>query len=614
MMESGHGVDFFVLLTNNDADRVVAGCRSFGPTHVLTHDSGRPWLIARLHHSRMTVLTAGERRLILLSSGTLTDDEVAALRGRLERRSTGAELIAGMAGSHHVILSTPTTTQVQGTLSGIRRVYHATVDGQTVVSDRADVLAQLTSADLDEKALVVRMLEPVNHPLGNRPMWRGIQQVPSGQRLETNSDGRVAHARWWHQPTPQHDLEAGATAVRHALASAVRAHTRGRQRVFTELSGGFDSTAVTALAVRDIHGDPRRLTALTVGNRSMGSDERWAALAVEHLRIADHHVVPAEAMPLVYAEMGDSVDELDEPSVAVANRATLRFLAERAAAASAEVHLTGHGGDHLFFGMPTLARDVLQQRPLAAIKRIAAYRAMFDWRLTRVVAQLADTRPYRSWLAGSLSHGGTADIREPLLAWGSPASVPPWLSPHGREVAAAAVADAARHCEPLAPSRGAHTVLDGIQQGAALVRALSDVSAGFGLPLTAPFFDDRVIEAALSVNVLDRVDPWAYKPVLREAMRGIVPDGVLARRTKDEGTYDVEMGRREYGADLRRLWEDSRLAECGLVDRDMLIRLSHEPDQAVLDDGAVTTTVACEMWLRSWERRARFGRTHELIR
>lgn len=134
-----------------------------------------------------------------------------------------------------------------------------------------------------------------------------------------------------------------------------------------------------------------------------------------------------------------------------------------------------------------------------------------------------------------------------------------------------------------------------------IVRHFSQMAARIGITLAAPYYDDRVIEAGLAVRAQDRVTPWQYKPLIVEAMRGIVPDESLARQTKDEGSYEVEAGLREHRGDLLDLWEDSRLARLGLIDAGALREVCTRPLPESLPFDTLFQTVACEVWLRSLE-------------
>jgi asparagine synthase (glutamine-hydrolysing) len=161
------------------------------------------------------------------------------------------------------------------------------------------------------------------------------------------------------------------------------------------------------------------------------------------------------------------------------------------------------------------------------------------------------------------------------------------------------IRDAARTAQPLAATRGQHVELEAMRSTSRMVRQLGQMAARSGVCLAAPYYDDRVVEAGLAVRPQDRITPWRYKPLIVEAMRGVVPEESLSRHTKDEGSHDVEAGLRENRAELLALCEDSRLARLGLVDPDALREVCRRPLPPSLQFDALYQTVACELWLRT---------------
>ncbi|WP_258341609.1 asparagine synthase-related protein [Saccharopolyspora gregorii] len=91
----------------------------------------------------------------------------------------------------------------------------------------------------------------------------------------------------------------------------------------------------------------------------------------------------------------------------------------------------------------------------------------------------------------------------------------------------------------------------------------SAASAAEGVRLSSPYLDDAVIAACAAVRPHERRSPWRYKPLLVEAMRGLVPDRSLRRSTKAEGSNLEHSGIRRNVAALAALCEDSRLAALG---------------------------------------------------
>jgi asparagine synthase (glutamine-hydrolysing) len=98
------------------------------------------------------------------------------------------------------------------------------------------------------------------------------------------------------------------------------------------------------------------------------------------------------------------------------------------------------------------------------------------------------------------------------------------------------------------------------------------------------------------------VTPWRYKPLIEEAMRGIVPEAARRRTTKAHAAFEEETGLRRHRASLLALWEDSRLHELGLVDVAALRDWCLRPLAADLESALLHPTVGCEVWLRARER------------
>jgi asparagine synthase (glutamine-hydrolysing) len=98
------------------------------------------------------------------------------------------------------------------------------------------------------------------------------------------------------------------------------------------------------------------------------------------------------------------------------------------------------------------------------------------------------------------------------------------------------------------------------------------------------------------------VTPWRYKPLIVEAMRGIVPAAALTRETKANGSGDEEPGLRRHRADVLALWDDSRLGALGLLDAGAVRAACAGPLPPDLQFGVLDQVVAGEVWLRSLER------------
>ncbi|MET8093623.1 asparagine synthase-related protein [Micromonospora sp. NPDC005220] len=511
---------------------------------------------------------------------------------------TDMDHVHDVPGSFAIVAAAGDALRVQGTASGWHRVHHAEINGCTVAASRADLLATLIGAEPATSALAIRLLEPVPYPLGEAPMWPDVTAVDPYDYLLVTGHGRHARSvRWWSAPEPSLDLADGAQAVRAALSSAVDARVRPGQRMSTDLSGGYDSTALAFLAA----GKAADLVACTAHSDDPLSDELgWARLAASHLRLREHVVLPPKEFTLPYAEMGIGEDVLDEPSMMVPYRGRAMSTIRRMARTGSAMHLTGFGGDQLFTGSPIYLQRLIRRSPRRAVANLRGYRALFSWRRGALLRELLDHRSLRtSLLDVNLDEPPVVDITIPSLGWVPTPRVPPWLTPMARDMVTEALHAAATSAVPLAEEKGVHLELHGIRAATREVSVLDAMARTVGLPLAAPFFDDHVVAAAFSVRAEERVTPYRYKPLLAEAMRGIVPDECLDRQTKAQGGVEGTEGLRQERVRLARLWEDSRLADLGLIDAGRLRQLCSTPSAPELADGALLSTIACESWLRA---------------
>ena len=218
--------------------------------------------------------------------------------------------------------------------------------------------------------------------------------------------------------------------------------------------------------------------------------------------------------------------------------------------------------------------------------------------------QLSDTSSYPQWLVGVADTltAPPSPPEEPLLDWGFRPRLPPWATPAAVHTVQGLIRAEAATAEPLAKGRGQHRELEAMRFVSRITRQLDQMASRIGVTLGAPYHDDRVIEAGLAVRPQERITPWRYKPLILEAMAGIVPDESLTRQTKANGSSDVDPGLRRHRGELLALWEDSRLARLGLIDADAIREICTRPLPPELQFGGLDQTVACEVWLRSLER------------
>ncbi|MFI9544241.1 lasso peptide isopeptide bond-forming cyclase [Streptomyces sp. NPDC052016] len=602
---TGPGDAHFAVFTDR-ADAAAVACSFARPgSRTLPHASGRPWLVGRWHDDEVVTARAGDAALALIGCCPVDADELRRWAARLRDLAELDAMARSLPGSFHLVAALDGRVRVQGTASGLRLVFHAEIDGVRVAASRADTLACALGLEPDAGELAVRLLWPAPYPLSETSLWPAVTAVPPQDAVVVAADGRTArHTRWWTPPEPVRPLAEGAPLIRAALEEAVDARTRQGGVVSCDLSGGLDSTSVCFLAARS----PARVVAGTwPGRDPADTDLYWAERAAGHLPQVEHVVWDADASPLVYDDLLGIDDLLDEPTIGVMDRSRVLHHLPALAARGSRLHLTGIGGDHVAWCSEAYYHRLVRTRPLFGLRQLRGFRALWQWPLGGTIHALADSRPYRTWLADAADR-----LRDPAppsvatgLGWGMAPRLFGWVTADAERSARRALLDAAATAEPLHPDRGMHADLVQIRSTTRVIRQWDRMAARAGLPMASPFLDDRVIEACLSVRPDERVTPWRYKPVLTAAMSGVVPEACLRRATKATASMDASDGLREHRADLLALWEDSRLERLGLVDGAELRRLALRPASPGLSAAILYSTIAAEVWLRGLSR----GRT-----
>lgn len=195
----------------------------------------------------------------------------------------------------------------------------------------------------------------------------GVEFMPPGRCIRVGPHhGVPVPARYYRVPFVVEskaitDRREARARVHAALRSSAKRRLRADVPVATFLSGGIDSSIVTALLVeagaKDLH-------TFTVTLPGRPDDESAAARTIaQHLGVA-HTQIPLE-LDSRHAWLDEALDAMDVPSVDGPNT----WLVSRAVRqAGLKVACSGLGGDELFFGYPSFTvvpRAARWLRPLA---------------------------------------------------------------------------------------------------------------------------------------------------------------------------------------------------------------------------------------------------------
>jgi asparagine synthase (glutamine-hydrolysing) len=422
---------------------------------------------------------------------------------------------------------------------GIKPLYWANVrrpNGPTLIF--ASELRALLASDLVE-----RRLDPValnsylwnGFVAGPNTMVRGVALLPAGTSVEIDlkSGGMHSERYWSLGPRATRSATYARDHLESELLTAAKQHLISDVPLGIFLSGGIDSSAIAALAMRAGDG---QVNTFHIGFEESEFDESRYARSVA-AALHTQHTEFRLTQSVFVQQLDDAIRCLDQPTFDAINT---YFVSRVVREAGFTVALAGTGGDELFGGyqsfkmLPKAAKFGRHLRgfPAEAISQVLrqAKHAIFE----------GDGRvaPQTRWakLGDMLLAGGdllrmyqvsyslfTSDFLSELVGQSG-----------GSQAAAAYGLPAARFDELLGAIAGqsplaANSVLElALFIGERLLRDSDSASMAVSLELRVPLLDHVVCEAAQEVPDGLRFDPLGKKSLLR----------TLAMPQLDAGLFD----------------------------------------------------------------------------
>lgn len=408
----------------------------------------------------------------------------------------------------------------------------------------------------------------------NETCYEGVRELPAGATLVWKPGTSPKVVRHWDVPdvgTIQGaSLEDGALELRELLvrSTAERLAPHGETAVW--MSGGWDSSSVFASARSAVseRQDGRRVTPVSISypEGDPGREDELISAIASHWK-SPVHWIDVERIPLL-AGADTNAGHRDGPYAHTYEHWN-RALAAGARSLGARAAFDGNGGDQLFQISDVFLSDLLRGGRVSATAN--QWRAkggrgagtFFDWVIAPALPE-----PLKQPVLQRLGRRSADDFTRPT---------PPWI--RADFVARHGLHDRERSRMPSRPGyrgwrREAHFFL-----AAPVFPRAFQCLAGFaldaGVELRSPLYDRRVVEFACARPREERNDARETKRLLRAAMRGLLPDEVLAPRPTRTGittAYSDRRMRSEFPLLLARHGKMQMLAELGIVDPDAMRR------------------------------------------
>jgi asparagine synthase (glutamine-hydrolysing) len=474
---------------------------------------------------------------------------------------------------------------------GVRKLFHARrPSGVLRFASRASLLAAGDRYDVEY--LLCRVAQSASE--STRTVFSGVGAVPPASVLRVRA-GIARTTTYWsatdaqESRAPSADPAEQIDAFRSLLVDAVRLRVPDGAHTWSLLSGGLDSSSVVSVAQwLARHGAISSGLAGTITyTDSLGTsaDEREFSDAVVQMYGLRNELVPHRFDAGALLRDPPLLDQPDRSfTIAVRDRAAARIVRQ----SGGRSLLTGEGGDALVGGTMFFFADWLVSGRARGAIREMAHRAALGrvsfWELA-----------YQNAVIPLLP----ASLRQRLTRT-SMGSVPPWIPFAAARRFGLARRSALEQAYGGRRGRKYEDALAATIDGIPSVMPLGP--ADDLLELRHPYLYRPLVELALRLPPEMCVRPHARKWILREAMRGILPEMVRTRVGKSglDGLHLWLLTHEHVRYD--RMLRDPMLAQLGVIDRAVLARvLDDVRNGRAGHDGwrdRINGTLEVEMWLQ----------------
>lgn len=370
-------------------------------------------------------------------------------------------------------------------------------------------------------------------------LLEGVKLLRPGHNMTVSATG-IRAWRWWS--TLDHLVEVPrrfadqAAEFRELFFDACRLRLRSDVPIATCLSGGLDSSSILcSLAAMNAGNTERRASdfhrAFVATFEGTSHDEReYAAAAIEKAH-ADPRYWPMDSGALIEDLPQYAYDfEMAGQGVLLPIWALYRELRRDGVVVS----LDGLGADELLMGYGVDLRNLLKtysllSSPLRALDLARTVQRQYphDESVAALLAQ-NDTfvRNFKPFLR-KLKHGIKGTRPSPGLVHDDPQWCGSWVNPADEmDASERAAMDALTPINRLLYHQFHH----GVNQS--LLRKYDRLSMAHGIEVRMPFLDWRVVCFAFSLPDQSKAGGGYSKRILREAMRGVLPETIRTRTEK----------------------------------------------------------------------------------
>ena len=438
---------------------------------------------------------------------------------------------------------------------GMKPLYYCSRQGQLILaSEIKGILADPSAPRKPNKRFIYEYLVTGYPSQTGDTFFAGIKELLPAHYMVIDQNSIDIHRYW--QPTqhlrskvPTNPDNWCASELRQLLRDSISIRLPANLPVGTFLSGGLDSTSIVFLVddileSRRAHSQRARpqemFSAIYKESTEQGDEKRYIKEVERALRTEVNYVFPSVAGQ--WNNVKRFVFDIEEP-VAVFNYYVFwcLFLAARQ---KVKVVFSGQGNDAILGGQTDHVLTYLQE--LWKTKKIGKL-------LNELVKSLDWILPQ---MAYSILFKRNAESKAKRLF------EPQFVAAYGED-------------EPLKEEVSLWNVLvrDITQHAVEYLRVDDRAASAFSMECRHPFLDHRIVEFALSLPATQKIRNGWTKYVMRNAMKGLIPETVRRKRKKFGTPIPQQRWMRQLRGDIRRLFESDKFRERGYFNQPAILHV-----------------------------------------
>jgi asparagine synthase (glutamine-hydrolysing) len=494
---------------------------------------------------------------------------------------------------------------------GIKPLYWARTGGTLLFGSEIKAILASDLIEPQPNYAVLPEVLSTRYTSGSDTLFKGVYKLLPGHLLVFER-GTIATRQYWDLPRRSAESVAlpdrsgspsGEPNVvarfRELLEESVRLRLMSDVPLGMFLSGGIDSSAIAALMARM---SDRPLQTFSVAFKDRAFNELEYAREVARAINADSHEIVIDDRDF-FGALPKLVWHEDEP-IAHPSSVPLYFVS-KLAREHVTVVLTGEGSDELLAGYGKYPR------------------VAFNWRAGRIYERLLPQALRRTMARGVLPR-----LPRPLARYANRSFLAMDRSPESMffdNFAAISLADQQRLLAPAfgaAATReqayasslsyfntlnGSSTLLDRLLYAdiksylVELLMKQDQMSMATSLESRVPFLDHKLVEYAATLPDEWKLQGWTTKRVLREAMKGLLPESILNRPKMGFPVPFAGWTRGAWNGVVRDVLLDRRSRERGIIDPFAVDRLLTDHAAGRTEGGdRLWTLLNLELWHRTF--------------